>query len=101
MSHKLLFQKLCSLRSKWHTIGICLDVSPGDLKAIAQEHSKDCDRCLSDVLDNWGRRKSNITWEHVIKMLISPNIKDVRLAKEIKQEFKVRFYIVCVASGPS
>ena len=86
MSHKLLFERLHSVRSKWYTIGTYLDVSPGDLSAIAQEHGKDCDRCLGEVLYNWERRKSNITWEDVIEMLISPGMKEVRLAKEIQQE---------------
>ena len=90
MSHKLLFQRLHSVRSKWYTIGIHLDVPPGDLNAIAQEHGKDCDRCLGEVLYNWERRECDITWENVIEMLISPGMKDVHLAKEIKQEFKVR-----------
>ena len=93
VSHKQLFERLHSVRSKWYTIGIHLDVPPGDLNAMAQEHGKDCDRCLSEVLYNWERRKSNITWEDVIGMLISPAMKDVHLAKEIKQEFKVRLYL--------
>ena len=95
MSHKLLFQKLHSVRSKWYTIGSYLDVSPGDLSAIAQENTGACDRCLGEVLYNWERRKSDITWEDVIEMLISPGMKDVHLAKEIKQEFKVSLHFGC------
>lgn len=90
MSHKLLFERLHSVRSKWYTIGIAIDVSPGDLSAIAQEHGKDCERCLSEVLYNWSRRKDRITWDDVIEMLISPSVNEVHLAKEIKKEFKVR-----------
>ena len=80
------------MRSKWYTIGIHLDVSPGDLSAIAQEHSNNPNRCFSEVLYDWKRRKGNITWEDVIEMLISPGMKEAHLAKEIKQEFKVRLH---------
>ena len=77
------------MRARWYTIGICLDISPGDLDAIATDHSKDGERCLSEVLYKWTKIKSHATWEDVILMLMSRAMKEVNLAKKIKQEFKV------------
>ena len=46
---------------------------------------------LGKVLDNWERRKSDITWNDVIEMLISPAMeaKGKHIAENIKREFKV------------
>ena len=89
MPHKLLFERLHCVRAKWYTIGTYLDVPPGDLNAIALKPDEDCNMYLGKVLCNWEKTKDDITWEDVIEMLISPCMKEVHLAKEIKQEFKV------------
>ena len=46
---------------------------------------------LGKVLDNWERRKSDITWNDVIEMLISPAMKakGKHIAENIKRDFKV------------
>ena len=77
------------MRARWYTIGICLYIPPGDLDAIATDHSKESERCLSVVLDKWTKIKCHATWEDVIGMLMSPAMKEVNLADKIKQEFKV------------
>ena len=91
ISHALLFQRLYDLRAHWYTIGTCLHVSPGDLDVIRQECGTDCDMLLCKVLDNWERRKSDITWNDVIDMLIGPAMKakGKHIAENIKRDFKV------------
>ena len=88
MSHALLFQTLYPVRAHWYTIGTCLHVSPRDLDAIRQECSTDCDMLLGKVLHYWERRKSDITWNDVIKMLISPAMKakGKHIAENIKRD---------------
>ena len=101
ISHALLFQRLYPLRAHWYTIGTCLHVSPGDLDAIRQECGTDCDMLLGKVLHNWERRKSDITWNDVIDMLIGPTMeaKGKRIAENIKRDFKV-CHIYSIASKP-
>ena len=91
MSHALLFERLYDLRAHWYTIGTCLHVPPGDLDVMKQECSTDCDMLLGKVLDNWERRKSDITWNDVIEMLISPAMKAKGkcIAENSKRDFKV------------
>ena len=61
----------------------------GDLNAIAENHGRDCDRCLGAVLEKWTAMKTDASWEDVIEMLTSNSLKEKRLAEEIKDEFKV------------
>ena len=70
-------------------MGICLDIHPRKLQAIAQEHRDNCERCLSEVLQLWTTIKPDANWEDVVEMLIRPAMNEIALAKEIKQEFKV------------
>ena len=85
----LVYQRLSPLQAKWYSIGISFYIPFGDLNAIAQNHSRDCDRCLGAVLEKWTAMKSDASWEDVIKMLTSNSLKDNHLAKKIKDEFKV------------
>ena len=89
LSPHLLYQRLCPLQAKWYSIGISFYIPFGDLNAIAQNHGRDCDRCLGAVLEKWTAMKCDASWENVIEMLTSNSLKEVRLAKEIKAEFEV------------
>ena len=89
LPHKLLFENLLPVEASWYTVGLCLNIDPRSLDAIEVEHSKNCRRCLSKVLDIWTTVKHDANWEDVIEMLISPAIKEIALAKQIKQNFKV------------
>lgn len=70
-------------------MGICLDICPGKLQAVAQEHHGNCERCLSEVLQLWTAIKPDANWEDVVEMLISPAMNEIAVAKKIKQEFRV------------
>ena len=74
-------------------MGICLDINPGELEAIAQEHRDNCERCLSKVLQLWTKEKHDANWDDVIEMLISPAINEKALTQKIKKEFRV--YMKC------
>ena len=89
LSHKLLFESLLPVEAKWYEVGLCLNIDPKSLDAIEVEHSKNCKRCLSKVLDIWTRVKHDANWEDVIEMLLSPAVKENSLARKIKQNFKV------------
>ena len=70
-------------------MGICLDIYPRKLQAIAQEHRDNCERCLSEVLQLWTMVKHDANWDDVIEMLISPAMNEIALAQKIKKEFRV------------
>ena len=89
LSHKLLFENLLPVEANWYTVGLCLNIDPRSLDAIEVEHSKNCRRCLSKVLDIWTTVKPDAKWEDVVEMLISPALKEIALAKIIKQKFEV------------
>ena len=80
MSHTLLFQRLNPVRA--YIIGTCLHISPGDLDAIRQDCSTDCDMLLQ-------RRKGDISWNNVIEMLISPTTRKMYCRK-----YQERFWIM-------
>ena len=40
-------------RSKWLEIGVQLGIIFGTLEAIREDHPKDCDKCLTELLNTW------------------------------------------------
>ena len=70
-------------------MGICLNINPGELEAIAQGHRDNCERCLSKVLQLWTKEKHDANWDDVIEMLVSPAMNEKALAKKIEKEFRV------------
>ena len=66
-------------------MGICLNIHHSDLDAIAQDHDKNCEVCLSKVLVAWLRVRPDAKWEDVIEVLKSRTMKEITLAKEIEE----------------
>ena len=83
----LLYQKLFSVRAKWYSVGLNLDLHPSTLDAIEQKHRGDTDRCMATVLEKWLAKKPDGTWDNVLDMLESPSLNQKALAKELRQQF--------------
>ena len=72
------------MRAKWRRIGIELDLTPGTLDAIEQEHSKADDR-LERVLFIW-LNKGSATWIQLVEALWSPPVSETELARELEEQ---------------
>ena len=83
---KTLMEKLNSVKSKWHLIGICLGIKLSQLDVIEDQYS-DIGRRLSETLQYWldGNTEVPICWESIVKALESVDKKG--LADELRKEY--------------
>ena len=74
------------ITTKWFDIGLeLLDVEDeAELKTIKANHPGDADRCTAEMLQLWLDRKSDASWNQLIKVFREPHIKLNTLASKIK-----------------
>ena len=72
----------------YHQLGTYLGLSYEDLRTIERDYPLDDTRRRSGVLDLWMKRKTNPTWEKVIRAL--ERMKEFTLAAELKQKYPPR-----------
>ena len=73
------------ITSKWYDIGVEL-LDPGDevdLDTINNNHPGDADKCTAVMLKLWLARKSEASWNVLLKALKEPHIKLYFLASSI------------------
>ena len=51
--------------TKWHSLGIQLEITPEDLNQIESNHSGDTERCKAEVVDFWLRNTQERTWDRL------------------------------------
>ena len=71
----------------WYEIGVEL-LDAGDeavLDTIKDNHSGDANKCASEMLRLWLARKSEASWNQLLKALREPNIKLNTLATKIEK----------------
>ena len=74
---------LHSASSKWHQIGVQLDVDTNVLRSIKQESQGDY---LTELLDFWMRNATDPppSWRALIDALRAPTVGETRLAGELE-----------------
>ena len=83
---KTLMEKLNSVKSKWHLIGICLGIELSQLNVIEDQYS-DIGRRLSETLQYWldGNTEVPVCWESIVAAIESVDKKG--LADQLRQEY--------------
>ena len=71
---------------KWRSFGRQLKLSESVLESIHMNNLAKSQDCFSTVFATWRRQLSSpYTWETVVRVLKSPEIKEVRIATAIKK----------------
>ena len=76
-----------SVGSKWHDLGIEL-LDPDDVKElnrIKAQYSLDLNECCKEMFQLWLSKKSNASWNQLIKALRQPGIELDTLAGKVEQ----------------
>ena len=55
--------------TKWHALGIQLEVPPSTLSIIEQNFPRDTERCKSEMVIAWLQRDSDASWEKLAQAL--------------------------------
>ena len=64
----LLFELINRVAAKWEEIGVSLQLEPGLLEIIKEDHPKDSRACLREVLKEWMKQvEPPPSWSAIIK----------------------------------
>ena len=74
------------ITTKWYDVGVELfDVEDESvLNTIRTDHPGDSDKCTAEMLRLWLEKKSDASWNQLIKTFREPNIKLEFLASKIE-----------------
>ena len=79
-------QELYCVKEKWFDIGIELkQVSPTELRKIAESHKQDYSICLNLMLIQW-LESGEATWKILCETLQSSTVKEFHLSKQLQQK---------------
>ena len=83
------------ITTKWYDIGVELfDVDDESvLNTIRTNHPGDADRCAAEMLQLWLEKRSDASWNQLIKTFREPNIKLESLASKIERLLPEGSYI--------
>ena len=87
------------ITSHWHDIGVdLLDVKDEPaLETIRINNPGDALKCATEMFNLWLERKSDASWNQLIRTLRQPNIKLGYLASKIEQSLSTgRVYVCCI-----
>ncbi len=78
-----VYRELLPLASKWHEIGILLNIKPEQLDPIESNHPNDVKRCLSETIKEWlNGIDPPPTWEELleaVKLVNKNKAEDIRI----------------------
>ena len=84
---RIVQDKIWTARSKWHHLGIGLDIPVDTLEAINLNNQGKCERCYTAMLTEWLRRASpRPTWSALAEALRSPSVNMRNLAKQLPHQ---------------
>ena len=87
-----MVQALSCVKRKWYLIGVQLQVSTTCLDEIEQQHGKDLDRALIEMMKKWLQLKMSQTskhdvWVEVVSTLKSEPIRERVYAGEVERKY--------------
>ena len=71
--------------AKWYQLGIQLDIPAATLSTIESDHSRDAQRCMTEVLNRWLRNAPGCSWAKLAQALEAMGEYAV-LAEKLKQK---------------
>ena len=78
---KDLVEELHSVVTKWHPIGIQLEVPTSFLKIIARKHKDDSQQAFTELMTEWMEQTDpEPSWAAIVKALRSRSVDEGRLA---------------------
>ena len=81
-----VYKLLLPAKAKWDAIGISLGLDFDTLMAINQR-CKTVDQCLYSMIMTWIQgNKANVTYNHLVKVLKSRDIREKKVAQAIMSE---------------
>lgn len=85
---KAAVNELHSVSSKWHSIGVQLNIPLNTLRNIKQEFS-DTNERLSEMLDIWmsNAKGPDLSWGVIVGALKAPSVGENKLAGEIEKKY--------------
>lgn len=85
---KAAVNELHSVSSKWHSIGVQLDIPLNELKNIKQGFS-DTNERLAEMLGIWMSNATDpdLSWGVIVGALKAPSVGENRLAGEIEKKY--------------
>ena len=85
----LLLEELFGVRSKWHYLGLQLQLSVSDLNEIKEAKKDVPTDCLLELLSRWFQTK-NATCESLLKALKSKTMNSHSIAERIQAKFQIQ-----------
>ncbi len=82
----LVLTELHHARADWYNIGLSLELSPCDLKAM-RGPNKDPKDCLRDMVETWLDTTLDPCWESLFKALKSVVVGRNALARELENKY--------------
>ena len=81
-----------AIPAKWERVGIELEIpnTMATIHAIERENHGDLQRCFAEVFDHWQKNptpRRPFCWDTVVKVLRSPAVNELELARNISQQF--------------
>ena len=71
-----VFNLMYDARSKWHEIGVQLQINYGTLEAIKKDYRGDCSECLVTLLSTWLRGDDpSPSWKALADALKAPPVQ--------------------------
>ena len=89
-SLKDLLKELKQVSSKWHNIGVMLNIDSGSLDSIETDNPRNCENCLREMLKVWLKQVNPApSWQAIVEAL--DVLEEPKLAKELKQRYCTGF----------
>lgn len=83
---KIIRQELDNVKEKWFDIGMELNqISPAQLRKIAETHKQDYSNCLNLMLIEWLER-GEANWKVLCDALRSTTVKEYALSKQLHEK---------------
>lgn len=76
------------LGTKWHRVGVMLELNKKDLDGIRREQMGDCKQCTVEMFDLWLNTKRHASRDKILKVLESRTIGEQTFASEYNKSLK-------------
>ena len=91
LSLRLFLENVASaIADKWQMVGFELDLPMSTIRAIEIERHGNLHSCFAEVFDRWQKNPTPqrpFCWDTVVKVLRSPVIDELELARKISKDF--------------